>query len=181
MKLPKIEVLSQKTKFKDPWIEVVQYHYLYQKRDIHYTTIDQNDCVIIIPIDEEKNTLILEQYRFPIDKVCTSFPMGRIDSGETPNKAAQRELFEETGITSHKLQPIGTVFTTPGLSRQQAFVFIAHCSSLKEQPLDVIDREEEILSLSVTPFMGLKNKIKQQIINDNYTLSALMMAYLHLE
>jgi ADP-ribose pyrophosphatase len=41
--------------------------------------------------------LLQKQFRPPLDKVCIEFPAGLVDKGETPEAAAIRELFEETG------------------------------------------------------------------------------------
>jgi len=37
------------------------------------------------------------------------FPQGGIDPGEAPDTAATRELWEETGITADKVEPIATI------------------------------------------------------------------------
>ena len=42
-------------------------------------------------------TLIVLQYRPPVDAMCVEFPAGMVDEGETSEKAALRELREETG------------------------------------------------------------------------------------
>lgn len=38
-----------------------------------------------------------------------SLPKGHIEPGETPEQAAEREVHEETGITSRVLAPLGTI------------------------------------------------------------------------
>lgn len=63
---------------------------------------DVPDAVVIIPIMKSKKnkifeTLIVEQYRPPLEKYALEFPAGLIDQGETAQIAALRELHEETG------------------------------------------------------------------------------------
>lgn len=40
---------------------------------------------------------------------CWQFPQGGIDAGETPDAAALRELYEETGIRTDQVEPLGTI------------------------------------------------------------------------
>ncbi|KAK4542454.1 hypothetical protein LTR36_006706 [Oleoguttula mirabilis] len=59
------------------------------------------DAVAIAPILRHPNrppsTLIILQYRPPVEAMCVEFPAGLIDEGESPEEAAVRELREETG------------------------------------------------------------------------------------
>jgi ADP-ribose pyrophosphatase len=59
------------------------------------------DAVAIAPILRHPNkppqTMIILQYRPPVDAYCVEFPAGLIDEGESPEQAAVRELREETG------------------------------------------------------------------------------------
>jgi len=52
------------------------------------------------------------------------FPGGKVESGETPESAARRELLEETGLVANDLEPLTTaVFDYPDrLLRFHAFV-----------------------------------------------------------
>ncbi|KDE05037.1 hypothetical protein MVLG_04580 [Microbotryum lychnidis-dioicae p1A1 Lamole] len=43
------------------------------------------------------STIIILQYRPPIDAICVELPAGLIDANEGPEKSALRELHEETG------------------------------------------------------------------------------------
>ncbi|KAI7095369.1 hypothetical protein KC352_g39108, partial [Hortaea werneckii] len=59
------------------------------------------DAVAIAPIirhpSKPPSTLIILQYRPPVEGTCVEFPAGLIDEGESPEQAAIRELKEETG------------------------------------------------------------------------------------
>lgn len=76
-----------------------------RKWDIASRTTKQDnvpDAVVIIPIlisreDKTIDTVLVEQYRPPVEKYTLEFPAGIIDKGETADKTALRELLEETG------------------------------------------------------------------------------------
>jgi len=72
------------------------------------------DAVAVLAIIRSKtkafpvSTVLIEQYRPPIDRFIIEMPAGLIDEGETPEQAAIRELEEETGFKA-----IGVVEATP--------------------------------------------------------------------
>ncbi|KAF2768364.1 hypothetical protein EJ03DRAFT_121947 [Teratosphaeria nubilosa] len=78
------------------------------------------DAVAIAPIlrhpSRPPSTLIILQYRPPVDATCVEFPAGLIDSGETPEQAAVRELKEETGYEGKVLDCSPTIVSDPGLT-----------------------------------------------------------------
>ena len=52
---------------------------------------------------------------------------GRIEAGESPHQAAQREGFEETGLHVDVLKPIDTFHFLRGPDRQEAIGITFHC------------------------------------------------------
>ncbi|THH31377.1 hypothetical protein EUX98_g2830 [Antrodiella citrinella] len=63
------------------------------------------------------STVIIEQYRPPIDKFVVELPAGLIDKGETAEQAAIRELEEETGYKAQKvLQSSPVLVADPGMT-----------------------------------------------------------------
>ena len=177
MKKPDINIVDKQSKFKDEWIEVHQQHFTSNGRDVYYTTVKKNDSVIIIPVDKNKNTILLHQYRYPVDDICPGFPMGRIDDGETPLEAAHRELMEESGIKCDKMISLGNLYSVPALTSQKVHVFVAECHALEKSDLQVLDPEEDILSIDVVPFDILIEKIRHSEIQDQYSISAASLAF----
>ncbi|KAJ6611786.1 NUDIX hydrolase domain-like protein [Mycena sp. CBHHK59/15] len=81
------------------------------------------DAVAVLAIIRSKtnafplSTIIIEQYRPPIDKFIIEMPAGLIDEGETPEQAAIRELEEETGYkASGVIEATPVVVCDPGMT-----------------------------------------------------------------
>lgn len=78
------------------------------------------DAVAITPIlrhpSRPASTMIILQYRPPVEATCVEFPAGLIDEGETPEQAAIRELKEETGYEGKVSSHSPSLSCQPGLT-----------------------------------------------------------------
>jgi len=57
-------------------------------------------AVMVIPLFDDGRVLMERQYRYPLARVMTEFPAGKLDPQEGALACAQRELREETGYTA---------------------------------------------------------------------------------
>ncbi|KAF7971636.1 hypothetical protein HWV62_20668 [Athelia sp. TMB] len=114
------------------------------------------DAVAVLAIIRSKtnafplSTVIIEQYRPPIDK----FIIGLIDEGETAEKAAIRELEEETGFKADsviELSPV--VVSDPGMTT--ANMQLAVLSVTMEDKLDISEAKLEPGEFIVTRIVEL--------------------------
>ncbi|SJL04386.1 related to YSA1-sugar-nucleotide hydrolase [Armillaria ostoyae] len=63
------------------------------------------------------STVVIEQYRPPVDAHIIELPAGLIDEGETPESAAIRELEEETGYKADKvIESSSVIVSDPGMT-----------------------------------------------------------------
>lgn len=71
-----------------------------KKEDLTCVTKDYNRCdgVMIIPVTKENEIVVLRQYRPAIGGYLYELPAGIVDPGEDILGAAERELYEETGL-----------------------------------------------------------------------------------
>jgi ADP-ribose pyrophosphatase len=69
--------------------------------------------------------LLIHQYRYATSGSLFEIPAGRLDAGEEPATCARRELLEETGVTAARLEPLTTIWTTPGFTDERIHLFWA--------------------------------------------------------
>ena len=86
--------------------------------DLHDKKVD---AVVIIMEDESgERILINKEYRLAVGEWVYNFPAGLIDPGETPEEAARRELFEETGLNILEIKDfIGESYSAVGFSNEK--------------------------------------------------------------
>lgn len=86
-------------------------------------------AVMIVPLLERANgtvDLVMErQYRYPVGRVITEFPAGKLDPGESPLHGARRELVEETGYTAHEWARAGVLHPVVAYSTEFIEVWFA--------------------------------------------------------
>jgi len=122
------------------------------------------DAVAIAPIllhpSKPPSTLIILQYRPPVQAICVEFPAGLIDGDETPETAALRELKEETGYEGRIVDITPTIVSDPGLTTANMQFAIVEVQ-LKEgdaEPTQHLENGEHIERL-IVPLDQLYEKL----------------------
>ncbi|HEY0870298.1 MAG TPA: NUDIX hydrolase, partial [Acidothermaceae bacterium] len=83
-------------------------------------------AVGIIAVDDDRQILLVRQYRHPVSALLWEPPAGLLDvAGEDPLAAAQRELFEEAGYRASRWSVLLDVFMSPGGSSESVRLFLA--------------------------------------------------------
>jgi ADP-ribose pyrophosphatase len=77
------------------------------------------------PDGDDPQLLLLRQYRYAAGGYIYEVPAGRLDGDEAPADCAVRELKEETGCSADRMEPLFTMFTTPGFTDEKIHVFMA--------------------------------------------------------
>ena len=66
------------------------------------------EAVVLVVYDEKHERILLDkEFRMAAGCFVYNFPAGLIDEGETPEEAAKRELYEETGLELLKVERDG--------------------------------------------------------------------------
>ena len=70
--------------------------------------------VVLIPMTEHGDIILVRQYRHAIGRDAWELPAGTLKPNEEPEKAARRECHEEIGLLPSTLEMLGTFYPTPG-------------------------------------------------------------------
>ena len=126
-----------------------------------YSYVSMKAGVHVLPIIDGEKVCVLKQYRYPIKEWDLEFPGGAMDEGDTPQEAARRELYEETGYIADELIDLGDIYPSPGYSDEIVHLFAAHCHKKEDrnlEPLEVI--EHKLFSLEEVEQMMVSGEFK---------------------
>lgn len=124
------------------------------------------------PKSPDAHILLIRQYRYAADSFLLEIPAGRLESGETPEACAARELEEETGRRAGKLERVFDLYTTPGFTDEKIHLFIA--SSLEAGRL-ARERDEFIDECPVAMSEAMR-MIDSGAITDAKTVIGILIA-----
>jgi 8-oxo-dGTP pyrophosphatase MutT (NUDIX family) len=131
------------------------------------TTADASGTVIA---DPELGVLLLWRHRFTTDTWGWEVPAGRVDAGETPLEAAEREAFEETGWRPGPIRQMTTYFPHNGSSDATFHLFVADGATYVGDPTDPSESER----VEWVDLPRLRAEISAGHIGDGLSLTALL-------
>ena len=142
-----------------------------------FEIIEHGGSVVIIPVDENGNMLLVRQYRHATGQDLLELPAGTLDGDEAPEVCAAREIREETGMSAGKLTKLGEFYLAPGYSTEFMHVFLA--TDLSHNPLEA--DADEFLSVRFVPVAEAIQMAERGEIPDAKSLAALFLAKPSLE
>lgn len=135
--------------------------------------VEHSGGVVIAAQKTPETILMVKQFRYPIKETALELPAGKLEKGEEPFPAAQRELEEETGYRAKNWKSLGFIHTSPGFCDEKLYLYYASdLEFVGEHPDD-----GEIIQSFEYNLDEIFNKIKAGEINDAKTICALTRAF----
>jgi ADP-ribose pyrophosphatase len=91
--------------------------------------VEHPGAVCVLPILGD-DVLMVRQFRTPIEQVLLELPAGKLDhqsdgTVEDPDRAAPRELAEETGFHASSWRKLGSFWSAPGFTDELMHLYLA--------------------------------------------------------
>lgn len=128
-------------------------------------------AVMVIPMLDDETMLLVREYCAGTHSYILGFPKGLIDEGELAEEAANRELQEEIGYGSNKLQKVTELMMAPAFFNAKMTVYLA--SNLYMAKLEGDEPEPlELVSWSIKDY---KELLQQADFTEARSIAALML------
>ena len=110
--------------------------------------VEHPGAVAIAPVTAAGELVLVRQYRHAAREVLIEIPAGRLEPGEAPLVAAQRELAEETGLQASEWRERYAFLPAPGFCSERVFLFEARGLSAQTGAVPDADEDLEVVTLS---------------------------------
>lgn len=127
---------------------------------------------VVVAVDASEHVCLLRQFRHAAGGWITELPAGKIDNCEPPLACAQRELAEEAGVTARQWDPLGQLFSSPGVLTEVIHVFLARGLT----PCDADPGQHEVFETRWVPMAEAVALAADGRLQDAKTITGLIWA-----
>ncbi len=127
-------------------------------------------AVAIVPVIKKDKVILIKQFRYAAGDFLWELPAGTLEKNETPYQCAKRELEEETGYRTEKIEKMIQFYPTPGVSTEIIYIYKASNLTKTKQSLE----DDEFLKIKVFSLKSAIDMIKNGKIIDGKTIIGLM-------
>lgn len=166
------KTLSAEVRYENPWIRVEEHRVINPAGNpgIYGTVNFKNRAVAIVPLFANGDTLLVGQFRYPLQEYHWELPMGGAPEGESNLLCAQRELKEETGFSAKNWQLFMTMHLSNSITQEQGFSYLATDLQGGEMELE----ETEDIIVKRLPFEDVFQLVMTGKITDAMTVASVM-------
>ncbi|RZL49698.1 MAG: NUDIX hydrolase [Pedobacter sp.] len=166
------KVLSSEKIYDNNWISLTEHQVLNPAggKGIYGEVHFKNIAIGILPLDEEYNTWLVGQYRFPTKCYSWEIVEGGGMVGTDPLESAKRELAEETGLTANRYTELQRMYLSNSVSDELAIIYIAQDLKLGQSSPE----ETEELVVKKVPFATAYQMVIDGEIADSISITAIL-------
>ena len=146
-------------------------------RETSYSYVATPRAVFVVPLTADGDVILVRQYRHPVRDFTLEVPAGAVDPGELPLDAARRELAEEVGATTERVDHLATFYSSSAHLSLRSDAFLARDVVLgPPQP-----EADETVTRVVLPFREAVERARLGRLPEGQTALALLLAAARLD
>lgn len=168
---PWITIESHKI-YENNWIGLTEHQVINPSggKGIYGEVHFKNYAIGVLPLDEQLNTWLVGQYRYPLKAYSWEIPEGGGPLAEDPLASAKRELLEETGLSATDWIEIQRMHLSNSVSNELAIIYVARgLSEGTSEP-----EETEQLVVRKMPFEEAYQMVIDGTITDSISIAAIL-------
>jgi ADP-ribose pyrophosphatase len=164
--------LERKEVYDNNWINVNEHQVLNPSGGpgIYGVVHFKNTAIGVLPLDEDNNTWLVGQYRYPMQAYSWEIPEGGGALGVDPLIGAKRELLEETGLVATDWTEIQRMYLSNSVSDEMAVIYVARGLTMTEAEPE----ETEQLIVKKLPFEEAYQMVMDGRITDSMSIAAIL-------
>lgn len=172
------KIIDKQEIYTNNWIALTHYNVLNPSggEGVYGKVHFKNNAIGIFPLDENLDTYLVGQYRFPIESYSWEMPEGGGPLHEDPLESAKRELLEETGLKATEWSNILEMHLSNSVSDEKSIIYL--CRNLSQH--QAMPEETEELVVKKIPFDEVYKMVKDGKITDSITVAAVLRVKLML-
>ncbi|KZE90233.1 NUDIX domain-containing protein [Microbacterium sp. TNHR37B] len=121
-----VEIVSSDLVYEGRVWDVRNDTFRYGEGEITRQYVAHPGAVAVVALDDHERVALIQQYRHPIRHRDWEIPAGLLDvEGEPPIDTARRELAEEVDLVAGSMEPLLSIYTTPGGNDEVVHLFLA--------------------------------------------------------
>jgi 8-oxo-dGDP phosphatase len=138
--------------------------------------VEHYGAVAVLAMDDDRNVMLVYQYRHPHGRRLWELPAGLLDlGGESPHITAARELKEEAGLAATTWHTLVDLDSAPGFSDESVRVYLATGLTDVGRPEAAHDEEAD-LTLRWFPLEAAVRMVLSGEIVNSITVGGILAA-----
>ncbi|WP_045767733.1 ADP compounds hydrolase NudE [Xanthomonas albilineans] len=143
-----------------------------ERRVFHRLQAPGHGAVVVVPMLDPQTVLLVREYAAGVHRYELGLVKGRIDAGETPLQAADRELKEEAGYGARQLRVLRAMTLAPTYMTHQSWLVLAQ----ELYPEKLAGDEPEELEVVPWKLAELDRLMLREDFSEGRSLAALFIA-----
>ncbi|BAU58476.1 ADP compounds hydrolase NudE [Halorhodospira halochloris] len=131
-----------------------------------------NGAVLVVPVTDDRRVLLIREYAAGTERYELGLPKGRVEPGENPQQAADREMMEEVGYGAKRITHLRDLTLAPGYFGHRTQIMLAEELYEYRLPGD----EPEVIEVVPWPLAELPALLAEEELTEARSIAALYLA-----